>query len=107
LVIGISVAIGKEQGLEWWSGGKEYGLEYWSMGVLGLKAEIDLIGSPLPLVMRDQNMVYIFPLYQPLINPLLQYSITPILQHSSTPILQVQLTSSLDKERMTAVCQRR
>jgi hypothetical protein len=41
----------------------------------------------------------IFPLYQPFINPLLH--------HSITPILQVRLTTSFDKERMTAVYQRR
>jgi hypothetical protein len=62
--------------------------------VLGLKAEIDLIFTLLPLVMRDPNMVYIFPLYQPFINPLLHLS--------NTPVLQVRLTSAFDKERMTA-----
>jgi hypothetical protein len=40
-------------------------LECWSNGVLGLKAEIDLIFTLLPLVIKDPNMVYIFPLYQP------------------------------------------
>jgi hypothetical protein len=65
--------------------------------VLGLKAEMDLIFTLLPLVIRDANMVYIFPLYQPFINPLLH--------HSNTPVLQVLLTSSFDKERMTAVYQ--
>jgi hypothetical protein len=48
-----------------------------SNGVLGIKAEIDLIFTLLPLVIRNPNMVYIFPLYQPFINPLLQYSSTP------------------------------
>jgi hypothetical protein len=52
-------------------------LEYWSNGVLGLKAEIDLIFTFLPLVMRDPNIVYIFPLFQPFINPLLHHSNTP------------------------------
>ncbi len=66
---------------------------------MGLKAEIDLIFTLLPLVMRDPSMVYIIPLYQPFINPLLH--------HSITPILQVRLTTSFDKERMTAVYQRR
>jgi hypothetical protein len=65
--------------------------------VLGLKAEMDLIFTLLPLVIRDPNMVYIFPLYQPFINP--------ILHHSNTPVHQVLLTSSFDKERMTAVYQ--
>jgi hypothetical protein len=51
--------------------------EYWSNGVLGLKAEIDLIYTLLPLVTRDPNKVYIFPLYQPFINPLLHHSNTP------------------------------
>ena len=46
-------------------------------GVLGLKAEMDLIFTLLPLVIRDPNMVYIFPLYQPFINPLLHHSNTP------------------------------
>jgi hypothetical protein len=90
LVIGISVAIGKEQGLELWSDGV---LEWWkrirtgvlasgleslrlgeSNRVLGLKAEIDLIFTLLPLVMRDPTMVYLFPLYQPFIHPLLSPS---------------------------------
>jgi hypothetical protein len=65
--------------------------------VLGLKAEMDLIFTLLPLVIRDPNMVYIFPLYQPFINPLLH--------HSNTPVVQVLLTSSFDKERMTDVYQ--
>jgi hypothetical protein len=65
--------------------------------VLGLKAEMDLIFSLLPLVIRDPSMVYIFPSYQPFINPLLH--------HSNTPVLQVLLTSSFDKERMTTVYQ--
>jgi hypothetical protein len=52
-------------------------LEQWSIGVLGLKAEMDLIFTLLPLVIRDPNMVYIFPLYQPFINPLLHHSSTP------------------------------
>jgi hypothetical protein len=59
-------------------------LEYWRTGVLGLKAEMDLIFTLLPLVMRDPNMVYLFPVYQPSIH----YSITPILQDSNTPGLQ-------------------
>jgi len=42
--------------------------------VLGLKAEIDLFFTLLPLVMRDPNMAYIFPLYQPFINPFLPHS---------------------------------
>jgi hypothetical protein len=67
--------------------------------VLGLKAEIALIFTLLPMVMRDPNMVYIFPLYQPFINP--------VLHHSNTPVLQVRLTASFDKERMAAVYQRR
>ncbi len=41
------------------------------------------------------------------ITPILHYSITPSLHHSSTPVLQVRLTSSFDKEGMTAVYQRR
>ena len=48
-----------------------------SNGVLGLKGEIDLIFTLLPLVMRDPNMVYIFPFYKPFINPLLHHSNTP------------------------------
>jgi len=48
---------GKEQEMECWSGGKEYGLEYWGSGVLGLKAEIGLFFTLLPLVMRDPNMI--------------------------------------------------
>ncbi len=67
--------------------------------MLGLKADMDLISTLLPLVIRDPNMVYIFPLYQPFINPLLH--------HSNTPVLQVRLTSSFDKEGMAAVYQRR
>jgi hypothetical protein len=50
--------------------------ECWSIGVLGLKAEMDLIFTLLPLVIRDPNMVYIFPLYQPFINPILHHSNT-------------------------------
>jgi hypothetical protein len=69
LVIGISVAIGKEQEPEWWSGGVVEKNKGWSAGlrlrestgVLGLRAEIDLIFTLLPLVMRDPNMVCIFP----------------------------------------------
>jgi hypothetical protein len=34
LVIGISVAIGKEQGLEWWSDGVMEKKKNWSVGVL-------------------------------------------------------------------------
>ena len=67
--------------------------------MLGLKAEIDLIFTFLPLVMRDPNMVYIFLLYQPFINPLLH--------HSNTPLLQVLLSSSFDKDGMAAVYQQR
>ena len=52
-------------------------LEYWSKGVLGLKAEIALVFTLLPMVMRDPNLVYIFPLYQPSINPLLHHSNSP------------------------------
>jgi hypothetical protein len=52
-------------------------LEYWSSGVLGFKAEMDLIFTLLPLVIRDPNIVYIFLLYQPFINPLLHHSNTP------------------------------
>jgi hypothetical protein len=52
-------------------------LEYWSNGVLGLKAEIDLIFSLLALDIRDPNMVYNFPLYEPFINSLLHHSNTP------------------------------
>jgi len=74
-------------------------LEYWSNGVLGLKVEIDLIFTLLFLVIRDPNMVYVFPLYQPFINPLLH--------HSNTPVLQVILTSFFDKEGMTADYQQR
>jgi hypothetical protein len=55
-------------------------LEYWSNGVLGLKAEMDLILTLLPLVMRDPNMVYIFPLY--INHSSIHYSNTPILQYS-------------------------
>jgi len=40
------------------------------------------------MVIRDPNIVYIFPFYQPLINPLLH--------HSSTSILQVLLNSTGD-----------
>jgi hypothetical protein len=65
--------------------------------VLGLKAKKDLIFTLLPLVIRDPNMVHIFPLYQPFINPLPH--------HSNTLVLQVILTSSFDKEIMTAVYQ--
>jgi hypothetical protein len=67
--------------------------------VLGLKAEIDLIFTLLALDVRDPNMVYIFQLYQPFINSLLH--------HSNTPVPQVLLTSSFDKEEMTAVYQQR
>ena len=45
-----------------------------SNGVLGLKAEIDLIYTLLPLVILDPNKVYIFPLYQPFITPSLSPS---------------------------------
>jgi hypothetical protein len=65
--------------------------------VLGLKAEMGLIFTLLPLIIRDPSMVCIFPLYQLFINPLLH--------RSNTPILQVLLTCSFDKERMTAVYQ--
>jgi len=61
---------------------KEQGLECWSNGVLGLKADIDLIFTLLPLVMRNSNMVYIFPLYQPFINPILS---TIRRHHSNAP----------------------
>ena len=63
--------------LEWWSIGVVEKNKDWRNGVLGLKAKIDLIYALLPLVMRDPNMVYIFPLYQPFINPLLHHSNTP------------------------------
>jgi len=63
--------------VEWWKKIRTGVLEYWSNGVLGLKAEIDLIFTLSPLVMRDLNMVYIFPIYQPFINPLLHHSNTP------------------------------
>ena len=49
-------------------------------GVLGLKAEMDLIFTLLPLDIRDPNMVHIFQLYQPFINSLLHHSNTPVLQ---------------------------
>jgi hypothetical protein len=49
-------------------------LESWRIGVLGLKAEMDLIFTLLPLIIRDPNMVCVFPLYQTFINPLLQCS---------------------------------
>jgi hypothetical protein len=65
--------------------------------VLGLKAEMDLIFTLLPLIILDPYMVCIFPLHQPFINPLLH--------HSNTPVRQVLLTSSFDKERVTAVYQ--
>jgi hypothetical protein len=45
--------------------------------VLGLKAEMDLIFTLLTLDIRDPNMVYIFPLYQPFITPSLHYSTNP------------------------------
>jgi hypothetical protein len=64
--------------------------------MLGLKAEINLIFTLLPWVMRDPNMVYIFPLNQPFINPLL---------HHSNTLGTINL--SFDKERMTAVYHRR
>jgi hypothetical protein len=73
-------------------------LEQWSIGVLGLKAEMGLIFTLLPLIIRDSSIVCIFQLYQPFINPLLH--------HSNTPVLQLLLTSPFDKERMTAVYQR-
>jgi hypothetical protein len=53
-----------------------------SIGVLGLKAEIDLVFTLLPMVMRDSNMGYIFPLCQPFINTSLHHSNTPSLQSS-------------------------
>jgi hypothetical protein len=65
--------------------------------VLGLKAEMDLIFTLFSLVIRDPNMVYIFPLHQPFLNLLLH--------HSNTPVHQVLQTSSFGKERMTAVYQ--
>jgi hypothetical protein len=74
-------------------------LEYWSDGVLGLKAEKDLILTLLPLIMQDPNMVYIFPFYQPFI--------TRSVHHSITPVLQVRPITSFDKERRTAVYHRR
>jgi hypothetical protein len=55
-------------------------LEYWRNGVLGLKAEIDLILTLLALDIQDPNMIHIFKLFQPFINSLLHHSITPILQ---------------------------
>jgi len=45
--------------------------------VLGLKAEMGLFFTLLPLVIRDSNRVYIVPLYQPFINPLLHHSNIP------------------------------
>jgi hypothetical protein len=68
LVIGISVAIGKEQGLELWSDGLRlvegsYCLRLGeSIGVLGLKAKMSLIFTLLPLIIQDPSMVCIFPL---------------------------------------------
>jgi hypothetical protein len=41
-----------------WSAGLRLGK---SKGVLGLKAEMDLIFALLPLAMRDPSMIYIFP----------------------------------------------
>jgi hypothetical protein len=60
--------------MEYWSGGKEKGLECWP--------PVRRAFTFLTLVMRDPDMVLIFPLYQPIINPLLHHSITPSLQHS-------------------------
>jgi len=65
--------------MEWWSGGKEQGLEKGSNGVLGLKAEIDLIFTFLPLNKQEPNMIHFFSIYQPFITPPLHHSITPIL----------------------------
>jgi hypothetical protein len=48
-----------------------------SIGVVGLKAEMSLIFTLLPLIIRDPSMVCIFPLYQPFINPLFHHSIIP------------------------------
>jgi hypothetical protein len=62
-------------------------LEYWSTGVLGLRAEMGLIFTILPLAIRDPNMVYIFPLYQPFINPLLSPSRRLYEPEATTPIL--------------------
>ncbi len=47
-----------------------------SNGVLGKKAEIDLIFTLLPLVIRNPYMVYIF-------------STISTIHHSNTPVLQV------------------
>jgi hypothetical protein len=65
--------------------------------VVSLRSVFSIKIDSIPLVIRDPNMVYIFPLYQPFINPLLH--------RSNTPVRQVLLTSSFDKERMTAVYQ--
>jgi hypothetical protein len=56
-------------------------LEYWSVGVL-VKAKPEF---QIELV----------------------FSITPLLHQSITPVLQVLLTTTFDKERVTAVYQRR
>jgi hypothetical protein len=72
-------------------------LEYRSMGVLGLRTEKYLSFVLSPLLSRDSNIVHICPLSQPFI--------TPLLHHSITPIPLMILTTSLNKEWMTAVHQ--
>jgi hypothetical protein len=69
----------------------------WSDGVLVLKSQR----------MYAKKYLTEFLGFCHLIFPLLQHSNTPALQYSITPVLQVQLTSSYDKEWMTAVYQRR
>jgi len=57
--------------------------------VLGLKAEMGLIITLLPLIIQDPSMVCIFSLNQPFINPLLYHSNTPVLQILSEALLKL------------------
>jgi hypothetical protein len=75
LVIGISVAIGKEQGLQWWSDGvlecwkrtRTGVMEWWSIGIEITKNVCKKIFNAISGVLS------------------FGFSITPTLQYSSTP----------------------
>jgi len=56
-------------------------MEQWNVGRLGMKSGKRSILQKMldlhSLIIRDPNMVCIFPFYQPFITPSLQYSSTP------------------------------
>jgi len=74
-------------------------LEYWSIGVLGPKAEKDLILFFHPCFPRSKHGSFFS------IIKTIHHSIIPSFHYSIAPILQIRLTSSFDKEWRTSVYQ--